>query len=131
MNPERPATVHGMPARYLTLKVSKKIGRVGFGASFGWWSGWPRYLPSHLWTGSGLVQDRRALAGPDHLATLGRMLIVVAARPHGNTSHTGSRRALTAKTGTVRVAGIANGSSEGRPTSLVIRAPRVSVGLCT
>lgn len=29
MNPERPAEVCGMPARYLTLEVSKKIGSVG------------------------------------------------------------------------------------------------------
>ncbi|GGL20714.1 hypothetical protein GCM10012284_64220 [Mangrovihabitans endophyticus] len=39
--------------------------------------------PAHLWTVPGLVQDRRISAVPGHPVTLGKMLIVVAARPHG------------------------------------------------
>ncbi|ASW53272.1 hypothetical protein CIK06_02365 [Plantactinospora sp. KBS50] len=40
-------------------------------------------MPAHLWIVSGLVQDRRISAVLDHLVTSGKMLIVVAARPHG------------------------------------------------
>jgi len=50
---------------------------------------------------------------------------VVRARPHGRYLAHREPWSSDAKTGAVRVAGIANGSSEGRPQSLVIRAPRV------
>jgi hypothetical protein len=52
-------------------------------------------------------------------------MLVVRARPHDGDLAFREPSSSDTKTGAVRVAGIANSSSEGRPSSLVIGALRV------
>lgn len=84
MSPERPAVVHGMPARYLASEGLQKIGSVGSASCS---SGGPARR-GHACTPLDHFRSRArpadlGNAGPPH--DLCKMLIVVVARPHGET----------------------------------------------
>jgi transposase len=73
------------------------------------------------------------VSGRCHSGDREMLPLVIQARPRGRNLANPRAIKLCRETGNARIAGFANGSSEGRPQSLVIRAPRVldraSIGL--